>query len=445
MSREQGYDSMLLRCCQGGWKQLEMRLLGCLGWRMAVVLLAIAVLFFLSLHSNMFPKDTTKLRLNDLLSKACGKAQPLFTALLQEQCENFSTDGSNAAFIVETRKHNKLPLVLANLAGILPDWTLYLMHGDENSMYVQSLPVVERLQKTGQIHLITLQNVSKLFQDETYELSRGAYNCLLRTRAFWSCSRAEHVLIFQSDSILCAGSPYSVDDFLEYDYIGAPWPEGKVGNGGLSLRRRQAMLELIENKAAWSVPEDLYFTIGINRSKRFRVAPVELAQRFSTDRVYEESVGSLASRNDQQCVYGSSCIGEGPKALADVSHLPSWFVVFSFITSGKSGWHSATKVLHLECISHPRFNLETPRSFCRAAQKQKRWTLPGLSVPCTTETCISIFTGFSITFLSLPLALWAVWFCSCGSVACLRWAAQAKCNLRRLRSSVGGFRLVSSG
>lgn len=269
-----------------------MRLLGCLGWRMAVVLLAIAVLFFLSLHSNMFPKDTTKLRLNDLLSKACGKAQPLFTALLQEQCENFSTDGSNAAFIVETRKHNKLPLVLANLAGILPDWTLYLMHGDENSMYVQSLPVVERLQKTGQIHLITLQNVSKLFQDETYELSRGAYNCLLRTRAFWSCSRAEHVLIFQSDSILCAGSPYSVDDFLEYDYIGAPWPEGKVGNGGLSLRRRQAMLELIENKAAWSVPEDLYFTIGINRSKRFRVAPVELAQRFSTDRVYEESVGT---------------------------------------------------------------------------------------------------------------------------------------------------------
>ena len=267
------------------------------GWRMLIVLTMVAVLM-LSLHSNVL--QTTK-KTNSLLSEACAKAQPLYTALLQEQCKNSSLDESNAAFIVETRQYDKLPVVLANVAGILPDWTLYLMHGDENSMYVSGLPVVQRLQKTQQLHLLTLQNVSKLFQFDG-GLPRGAYNCLLRTSAFWSCSRAEHVLIFQSDSILCSGSNYSVEDFLHYDYIGAPWPNGHVGNGGLSIRKRQSMLQLINTKATYALPEDLFFTLGINRTKaaNFHVAPLELAQRFATDQVYEESVGHLAFKTDSE-------------------------------------------------------------------------------------------------------------------------------------------------
>lgn len=51
---------------------------------------------------------------------------------------------------------------------------------------------------------------------------------------------AENILIFQNDAILCSNAVRSVDDFFEWDMIGAPvaprWGHGY--NGGLSLRKR---------------------------------------------------------------------------------------------------------------------------------------------------------------------------------------------------------------
>jgi hypothetical protein len=55
------------------------------------------------------------------------------------------------------------------------------------------------------------------------------------------------ILLFQADSILCAASSARVDDFLEYDLIGAPIDAryGKGYNGGLSLRSREMVLRVI--------------------------------------------------------------------------------------------------------------------------------------------------------------------------------------------------------
>lgn len=54
---------------------------------------------------------------------------------------------------------------------------------------------------------------------------------------------AEWLLVIQSDSILCASSRQNLNDFLGYDWVGAPWnPDGRYGgNGGLSLRRVNAI------------------------------------------------------------------------------------------------------------------------------------------------------------------------------------------------------------
>lgn len=63
---------------------------------------------------------------------------------------------------------------------------------------------------------------------------------------------AEHVLLFQADSILCANAAHSVEDFFQYDFIGAPIAErlGKGFNGGLSLRRRP-LIEAITREWDW--------------------------------------------------------------------------------------------------------------------------------------------------------------------------------------------------
>jgi hypothetical protein len=59
---------------------------------------------------------------------------------------------------------------------------------------------------------------------------------------------ARHVLLFQGDSIICMNSPHTVDEFLMYDLVGAPIAEGfgQGYNGGLSLRNRTMVLEILE-------------------------------------------------------------------------------------------------------------------------------------------------------------------------------------------------------
>jgi len=66
------------------------------------------------------------------------------------------------------------------------------------------------------------------------------------------------VLLFQSDSIICANSEARVEDFLQYDFVGAPIRPGmgygdEGMNGGLSLRNRSLTLEIVKR---WNWKEE---------------------------------------------------------------------------------------------------------------------------------------------------------------------------------------------
>ena len=84
------------------------------------------------------------------------------------------------------------------------------------------------------------------------------------------------------------------DEFLEYDYIGAPWPhwpEGiQVGNGGFSLRSRKLMELAKDLEPFYDKEHDSYWLedgmIGIHyrpylESQGVKFAPVDLAHKFS--------------------------------------------------------------------------------------------------------------------------------------------------------------------
>ena len=81
-------------------------------------------------------------------------------------------------------------------------------------------------------------------------------------------------------------------EFLEYDYIGAPWPwhnDHRVGNGGFSLRS-QRLMEYLSNHVEWFPichPDD--DTICRRYSDAltgigFKFAPEELADKFAFER-----------------------------------------------------------------------------------------------------------------------------------------------------------------
>lgn len=53
--------------------------------------------------------------------------------------------------------------------------------------------------------------------------------------------------------MICSNSPYTINDFLKYDYIGSPWRfsykkafKDVGGDGGISIRNRQHILKALE-------------------------------------------------------------------------------------------------------------------------------------------------------------------------------------------------------
>jgi len=99
-----------------------------------------------------------------------------------------------------------------------------------------------------------------------------------------------HCLIVQWDGHVIDAARWK-DEFLEYDYIGASWPQFDdgydVGNGGFSLRSRRLMEACYGPKFVAHHPEDL----SIGRSNRvllerqgLRFAPAALADQFSAER-----------------------------------------------------------------------------------------------------------------------------------------------------------------
>ena len=103
------------------------------------------------------------------------------------------------------------------------------------------------------------------------------------------------------------------DDFLNYDYIGASWGDGSVGNGGFCLRSRKLYDAFIDMEIKHSTHDypsflgsDFYYVITANGEKYIpedniickvhkkileqqygiKFAPTEIADRFSIEHNY---------------------------------------------------------------------------------------------------------------------------------------------------------------
>ena len=114
-----------------------------------------------------------------------------------------------------------------------------------------------------------------------------------------------HCLLIQEDSFIVNPNEWN-DDFLNFDYIGAPWTKtvspkqnlniellnNRVGNGGFSLRSKK--LALVCKELNFS---DLKFKFSINnediiichylydymKKKDIKFAPIKLASNFSME------------------------------------------------------------------------------------------------------------------------------------------------------------------
>eukprot|EP01035_Chromulina_nebulosa_P017102 gene17102-22616_t len=99
-------------------------------------------------------------------------------------------------------------------------------------------PGISRLIQSNKVILTKLPD--NLIKIKKYQLLVNPW--------LWENLIADKVLVFGGNAAVCSNSPYGIEDFLHYDYIGSPsgYMKGIGGDGGISIRNRQHMLKAID-------------------------------------------------------------------------------------------------------------------------------------------------------------------------------------------------------
>ena len=146
------------------------------------------------------------------------------------------------------------------------------------------------------------------------EWMRGveAYNKMMLSVKFYDMfERYQYILLYQLDAYVFSDRLMEFCS-LGYDYIGAPWIEGKfdveheengivyVGNGGFSLRKVSSCISVLRENEGKIVDynEDVFW--GAQNSATFKVAPVDIAVDFA----FERPVRLLYEKNRNKLPFG---------------------------------------------------------------------------------------------------------------------------------------------
>lgn len=198
---------------------------------------------------------------------------------------DISASSSKQCVIVEPRRHPLLILVIKNVMYLLKKygWGLTIFHGTDNLDYI-----LEGL-KGWDPSSFTLISLGKA------NLTIGEYNYLMKLPNFWSILRSrgcKYALTFETDTLLLNDK---IDDFLEWDYIGAPWrqPECRwfgcleVGNGGFCLRNVDTMYNIVavEKFKFGCQSHDGYFSMACLKLG-YKVPPISRAMNFAVETIF---------------------------------------------------------------------------------------------------------------------------------------------------------------
>jgi Protein of unknown function (DUF5672) len=147
-----------------------------------------------------------------------------------------------AVMIEDRPRKNLIPLILHFSSVLGPSWPIVIYTSSENLGIFSSSAALARHLHSGIISIRILPS-TVLFTNS------DSVSAFFTKPWLWeNLAPATYVLIFQSDSMLCANAARSVEDFFEYDFVGAPIAAhlGAGMNGGLSLRKRETFLRILD-------------------------------------------------------------------------------------------------------------------------------------------------------------------------------------------------------
>lgn len=179
------------------------------------------------------------------------------------------------AVIVDSRITDLFNIVLDNFYSKLDNrWDFIIYVTNSNFDFVKDLINTTFTNEKNRTTIIKL---------DLNHIDIKTYNKLLISNDFYKNIHTEIFLIFQLDSLLSDIYYKYIYYFMKYDYIGSPFYYNNniyVGCGGLSIRKKTKMLEIINNIDYYNknndLPEDVFFCDYHSINK----APVDEALLF---------------------------------------------------------------------------------------------------------------------------------------------------------------------
>ncbi|KAK4705790.1 hypothetical protein P7C70_g402, partial [Phenoliferia sp. Uapishka_3] len=262
-------------------------------------------------------------------------------------------DPDKVAVIIEKRNLPTLLTVLSTfIARTPPEWPFQIWHGKENEFALRNSHILKDYIATGKLTLVQLPNEDAVYDGRS--LSR-----FLTLPDFWEAlAPAKHIFFFQADTVICARSNATVNDFLGldvypesgYDWVGAQWwfrfvsfyfvaqawscglnvslpssrgyPQAPYGgNGGFCIRRREAMLNVTRQFGQeWDGEnEDMWFADRLQRtSNQFPAQDIAMSFAFEAPPAGSEDLDFVYEPYGVHIGNGGSPCDLFPRFLADV-------------------------------------------------------------------------------------------------------------------------------
>ena len=212
-----------------------------------------------------------------------------------------SYNDSKVALLIENRPLGILaPLMLHMISVVPPDWRFRFMGSEESVAHLNRSAAIRRRVGIGKLDLTYIpsnMSVSGHEQISQFLTNYWIYETVLQP--------AEFLLVFQTDSkqkslklriiltgkgILCGNSQDNLDEWLKYDWVGAPWSvDGQYGgNGGLSVRRVSSILTILRHQQRINntEPEDAWLTERLAHLPSARLANGTESLNFSVESIW---------------------------------------------------------------------------------------------------------------------------------------------------------------
>ncbi|KAK9781896.1 hypothetical protein AB5N19_06327 [Seiridium cardinale] len=208
-----------------------------------------------------------------------------------------------AAVIMENRPLENLVPVMLHFHSVLgPEWPLIFYTIPETAANLSASAPFKRAVDEGRIQI-------RFLPDSVTFSSHRAVSLFLAEAWLWEdLAPYQKILMFQDDSVICSASPARVDDFIQYDLIGAPIARayGQGYNGGLSIRNRELVLDLFSmysyanDSEVPGAPANMKFEDQWLYTRMLELPPKtdgtpganlptdEIARKFAVETVWEE-------------------------------------------------------------------------------------------------------------------------------------------------------------